>query len=239
MSDSFEAAFGEALAAGLEALDIVLEPSAREACARFCRAVRDANEEGLNLTRIVDPREMAVKHVADSLTVLPMAAGLSVGSRVADVGTGAGFPGVPLKIARPDLEMTLIDSLAKRLAFLEGAAGVPFVGVHGRAEDVGRDRRWREGFDLVVARAVAPLPILLEWCGPLAAVGGRFVAMLGAKEPEDGAPGALGLSLEAERVFALPDAEGSQRRLRVYRKVRPTPARYPRRPSEIRERPLG
>lgn len=147
---------------------------------------------------------------------------------------------MPLKWAAPEIDLVLVDALRKRLGFLEVAAGVEFTGIHARAEDLGRDPIGRDRFDGVVARAVAALPVLLEWCGPLVAVGGDLVAMLGSQRPDEGRPEALGLELVKERQWRLPDEDGESalRRLRLYRKVRPTPPRYPRRPSEIKSNPL-
>ena len=173
-------------------------------------------------------------------------------STLADVGTGAGFPGLALAIARPDLRVTLIDSLGKRLTFLREVAedlglAARITLVHARAEDTGRDPAHRDRYDLVVARAVAALPILLEWCGPLARVGGRFVAMKAhgvdaERAAGDVAAATLGLSLESDTALILPallDEEAAERRLLVYRKKKPTFARYPRRSVEIKSKPLG
>ena len=121
----------------------------------------------LNLTRITDPEEIAVKHYLDSLVLLAKVE-VPEGSSVIDIGTGAGFPGIPLKIARPDLRLTLLDSVRKRLAFLEAAVSELSLSdvevVHSRAEDAARDKHLRERFDYAVARAVAGLNILAELC---------------------------------------------------------------------------
>jgi 16S rRNA (guanine527-N7)-methyltransferase len=180
---------------------------------------------------------------------------------VADVGTGAGFPGLPLAIVRPDVHVTLMDALNKRLAFLADATGELDVTnvtlVHARAEDAGRDPAHRDRYDLVVARAVAGLPTLLEWCGPLVrAPGGRFVAMKSAGIDDElaaSSPAAQALHLRLTRDVPLTlappvnanegetgsdDGEPLGRRLLVWEKTRPTPARYPRRAAEIKARPL-
>ena len=161
---------------------------------------------------------MAVKHFADSLTLLQAVPDLPQGARVCDLGTGAGFPGVPLKIVRPDLKLTLVDSLRKRLTFLEGALstlGISDVAtIHSRAEELKGKR-----FELVTARAVAALPKLIAWCAPLVTTGGHFVAMKGPEvESDEGAAATHGLVLECELLLTLADAEQSKRTLLVYRK---------------------
>jgi len=236
--EEFLERFRTAFLTGAEGLGLSFPDPVVEGCGAHCLRVCRANVH-VNLTRILEPEEMAVKHALDSLTVLDLAPEWRSGGLVADVGTGAGFPGIPLRIACPEIDLLLVDSLRKRLDFLSAASPVPFTGIHARAEDAGRDVRLREQCDGVVARALAPLPILLEWCGPLVRPGGSLVAMLGPSDAGEGAPRDLGLALAEERRLTLPDGEGSARRLRVYRKVRPTPARYPRRPSEIKAHPLG
>jgi 16S rRNA (guanine(527)-N(7))-methyltransferase GidB len=248
-----EILFTDTLTRAADALSVPLTDAQRAACLRFARLLLSANEH-VNLTRITAPAEMAVKHFADSLTALVAVPDLAEGARVADVGTGAGFPGVVLKIARPDLRIVLIDSLAKRLSFLEGIVadlGLENVSlVHARAEDAGRDPNLRDRCDLVTARAVAALPTLLEWCGPLAAPGGgRFLAMkAGGVDAERDAAGpaarALHLRLMRDLALELPavpgaeDAASGSRRLLVYAKTAPTPKRYPRTPAEIKSKPL-
>ena len=140
--------------------------------------------EKMNLTRIVDPLEVAVKHFADSLTVLSYFQ-LGRNSKVIDIGAGAGFPGIPLAIVRPDLNMTLLDSLRKRTVYLKelvehlNLKNVKVV--WGRAEDLGHDVDYRERHEVAVARAVAPLNVLAELCLPLIKVGGTFIALKGPK----------------------------------------------------------
>jgi 16S rRNA (guanine527-N7)-methyltransferase len=237
---TFAAAFLAALRPAAEAVGVPLDDATLARCADFAAMVRTRNET-LNLTRIVAPDAMAVKHFADALSVLPFAGALPRAARVADVGTGAGFPGVPLKLARPDLNLVLIDSLAKRLAFLDEARAAleleEVVLVHARAEDAGRDLALRDTCDLVVARALAALPVLLEWCAPLVKPGGRLVAMKGPEvEAAGNAPHSLNLRLLQTRTLTLPG--GDARTLLLYEKIRPTPARYPRRPAEIKASPL-
>ena len=240
--------FLAALSSATQAVGVPLTDEQRDLCLRFTERLLTVNET-LNLTRITEPEAVAVKHFADSLTLLPALPRLTLGATVMDVGTGAGFPGVPLKIVRPDLKLTLLDSLAKRLTFLKDACAemgwndVAFV--HARAEDAGRDPRYRDHFDLVTARAVAALPVLLEWCGPLTAVGGRFVALKAtptSEEMDAARPVAdqLHLSLLADVALILPelaeDAEPPRRRLLIYEKRRPTRELYPRTAAAIKRK---
>ena len=209
-----ERLFRETLAA---AAPVSLTEAQLAQCAHFAALVVETNKT-LNLTRITEPEAMAIKHFADALTLLQAVPDLPQGARVCDVGTGAGFPGVPLKLVRPDLKLTLVDSLRKRLMFLEGALatlGVPGVAlIHSRAEELKGQR-----FELVTARAVAALPKLLTWCAPLVITGGRFVAMKGADvESDEGAAAKQGLVLERQLSLTLADPEQSQRTLLVYRK---------------------
>lgn len=250
MTEPEQTLFRESLRSGAIALNTPLSDAALEQCLAFAEQLLEVNTRQ-NLTRITEPASVAVKHFVDSLTVLRAVPNLNDKAMVADVGTGAGFPGVPLKIARPDLALTLFDSLAKRLSFLNdvlldiGISDAIFV--HARAEDAGRDTVYRDRFDLVTARAVAPLSTLLEWCGPLVAVGGKFVAMKAANVDEElltagNAAERLNLRLTDDVSLTLPpvpgDEEASARRLLVYKKLRLTPARYPRRPAEIKANPL-
>lgn len=209
-----ENVFREAL---LAASPLPLTPTQLAQCAQFATLVVETNKT-LNLTRITEPEAMAVKHFADSLTLLQAVPDLPQRARFCDVGTGAGFPGVPIKLVRPDLKLTLVDSLRKRLTFLEGALatlGVPEVTlIHSRAEELKGKR-----FELVTARAVAALPKLIAWCAPLVTTGGHFVAMKGPEaESDEGAALTYGLVLERTLTLTLRDAEQSQRTLLVYRK---------------------
>jgi 16S rRNA (guanine527-N7)-methyltransferase len=250
MDEAVRERFLAALIDSADAVGVPLDHEQAGLSLRFAELLLAANAR-TNLTRITEPEAVAVKHFADSLTVLRAMPTFAEGMSVVDVGTGAGFPGLVLKIARPDLRVTLLDSLAKRLAFLRtvvdtlGLAGVTLV--HARSEDAGRDGAYRDRFDLVTARAVAGLPTLLEWCGPLVRVGGQFIAMKsGGVDMElaaaESASHALGLRLYQDIALPLPTLAGEdappQRRLLVYEKQRPTPARYPRRPAEIKAKPL-
>lgn len=199
--------------------------------------------EKINLTAITDPEEIVYKHFIDSLALLGKAA-LPEGARLIDVGTGAGFPGVPLKIVRPDLRVTLFDSLNKRLLFLRALCeelGLACEYVHARAEEAGRGAL-REAFDAVTARAVAALPALCEYCLPFAKLGGWFYAWKGPDCAEETAAAAgairlLGGGEEKYECFQLPDGNG--RSLIEIKKIRPTPTKYPRQSTKITKSPLG
>jgi 16S rRNA (guanine527-N7)-methyltransferase len=198
--------------------------------------------EKMNLTAITDDRDIILKHFVDSLSILPC---LKEAKKIVDVGTGAGFPGIPLKIALPGLETALMDSLDKRIKFLEavidelGLEGVK--AVHIRAEDAGRSEKFREEFDAVTARAVASLPVLLEYCLPLVKTGGIFIAMKGSSEDEVAVSGTaldiLGGEIEEVRNFALPGSD-IKRSVIIVRKVRQTPTKYPRKAGKPSKEPL-
>lgn len=249
MDESSREIFAQVLRDGAAALSVPLGDQQIAACARYADLLIEANAR-TNLTRITEPAAMASLHFVDSLSVLVVYPDLPHGAMVADVGTGAGFPGLPLKIIRPDLRLILIDSLAKRLAFLAEVVrelGLDDVAlVHARAEDAGRDPAHRDRCDLAVARAVAALPTLLEWCAPLVRPGGRLIAMKASGVDAELAASATALRalrvrLVEDRALDLPPpnpAEPVRRRLLVLEKSAPTPPRFPRRPAEIRSSPL-
>lgn len=222
---------------------IALSDGQRQMLAAFWSLVLEANRRH-NLTAIVDPEEAAVKHFVDSLTPLVVGA-LPRRGRLVDVGSGAGFPGIPLAVAAPELEVTLMESVGKKASFLRQAVERLGLRAHVlavRAEAAGRDPRYREVFDVAVARALAPMPVAAEWCLPLVRPGGRFVAMRGARGEEDleEARRAIGiLGGEPGPVHPLELPRGAGRRVVVVvEKVRPTPAEYPREGGAARRRPL-
>jgi len=199
----------------------------------------------INLTAITEPREVAVKHMLDSLAGWDEKR-MSGDAGIIDVGTGAGFPGIPLKIFQPKLRLTLLDSLNKRIRFLQtvveelGLQDV--ICVHGRAEEAAR-KEFREGFDIAVSRAVARLPVLAEYCLPFVRVGGAFLAWKGMQYQEEAeeakkAVALLGGSgIEITRVH-LPGMEDVRAILRVP-KAKPTPKAYPRKAGMPVKKPLG
>lgn len=212
----------------------------------YARLLTEWNEK-MNLTAITDPTDIAVKHFADSLTaahLLPQGA-----FSLIDVGTGAGFPGVPLAMLRDDCALTLLDSLNKRLVFLEtlcDAVGVNAVRVHARAEDGGKNPALRENFDVATARAVSNLPVLCEYCLPFVRVGGRFLALKGAEVGEElaaakRAVATLGGKCRTVEACALPpDKDGvcGARHLVFIDKIKETPTAYPRPSAKIAKAPL-
>ncbi|MEW5766589.1 MAG: 16S rRNA (guanine(527)-N(7))-methyltransferase RsmG [bacterium] len=199
----------------------------------------------INLTRIERPEEVVLKHFIDSLTCLK-AVSLHPGLKVLDLGTGAGFPGIPLAIYQPRIDLTLLDSKRKRIEFLEHLQGVlelPEVKIlWGRAEEYGRDKTQRARYELVLSRAVSHLNVLVELAFPFLQIGGRFLAMKGREvtpevEAARGAIGLLGGKLEEIREITLPVIH-QKRHLVLIEKVGETPTRYPRRPGISHKRPI-
>lgn len=199
----------------------------------------------MNLTAITEPKEVAVKHMIDSLMTL-RGIETKASCRMIDVGTGAGFPGIPLKIFLPDLYLVLLDSLKKRVRFLETvSAALGFSDVeclHGRAEETAREQRLREQFDVAVSRAVARLPVLAEYLLPFVRRGGRAIALKGMRyreEVEDARRAVQLLGGNGIKVIpvALPGL-ADQRAIVVMEKVRATPKVYPRKAGTPAKEPL-
>ena len=216
-----------------------LADGAAERFDRFDALLRAANER-MDLTNVTDPGEALEKHYLDSLTALPY---LPQGARCIDVGTGAGFPGVPLLLARPDLSMTLLDALQKRIRFLQDALALLAVQaqcVHGRAEDFARQHR--ETYDAALSRAVAPLPILLEWLLPLVRVGGRCILWKGPAAQAEMADAARVSPLlgggPPHMVDAPSGGAGRGHVLVLVEKEQPTDSRFPRKAGMAKKRPL-
>ncbi len=197
----------------------------------------------MNLTAITDPDGIAVKHFADSISALS-AYDFAENAKVLDVGTGAGFPSIPLLIARPDLEMTMIDSTAKKLKYVASTVetlGLTAEVLHTRAEEAGQNKEYREKFDIVCSRAVAALNVLCEYCLPFVKVGGVFLAMKAAKAQEEIADAknaikTLGGNIVAEKSFTLSD--GGERTIVVIKKISQVPPKYPRVSAQIAKKPL-
>lgn len=222
---------------------ITLTENQYEQFQKYFELLAEWNEK-MNLTAITDESGVALKHFADSLSLLNFV-DIPQNSTLADVGTGAGFPGVVLKIARPDIKLTLIDSLNKRLVFLNEVCsqlGIDAELIHSRAEDGARDEKLRESFDFVASRAVARMNVLSEYCLPYVKVGGAFCAMKGAQANEEfkeslNAINILGGKLENKYFFELPE-NGGERAIAVVRKVRNTPQKYPRQSGKIKAKAL-
>lgn len=227
-----------ALSRGLGQLELSLDQPTRGKLCAFGQAVIEQNKV-MNLTAITEPAQVAILHLADCVSLLKVAD--LKGKKLIDVGCGAGFPGVPLKIACPEMDLTLLDSLGKRMHWLEEV--LPSLGVEasyiiGRAEEALEGRR--EQYDFATSRAVARLNILLELTAPYVKVGGKVLAMKGAAAEEElleakGAIKKLGLQLEGVHTFPL---DGTAHNVMVFRKVSSTPSQYPRRYSKIKQSPL-
>lgn len=206
----------------------------------YMKLLLDWNEK-INLTAIIEPKEIILKHFIDSLTILKY---IENDSKVIDVGTGAGFPGVPLKIMRDDIEITLLDSLNKRINFLEEVIKqlelTKIQAIHGRAEEFGKKQR--ESFDIVTSRAVANLSTLSEYLVPLAKIGGKCICMKSMNIEEElnqaqKAISLLGGNVENIEKFLLPKSE-IERSLIIIKKVKNTPSKYPRKPGTPAKQPL-
>ncbi len=228
----------ETLTQGLAALDLTLTHGQKQTLCDFGAAVVRQNEV-MNLTAITEPTAVAKLHLLDSVSLLKCAD--LKGKRLIDVGCGAGFPGVPVKIACPEVELTLLDSLGKRMKWLE--ATLPQLGVEARcitarAEEFAAGER--EQFDFASSRAVARLNILLELTAPFVKVGGAVLAMKGAAAAEELAQAQnaiIRLGLKLEQVHHFP-VDGADHAVIVLRKVTPTPAQYPRPFAKIKKAPL-
>ena len=237
------------LASGAREISVPLSAENIRAFSEYARLLKEWNEK-MNLTNITDDKGIAIRHFIDSLTLVSHLEEETAkkGNKhlsLIDVGTGAGFPGIPLKVAMPSLEVTLLDSLRKRVGFLDAVcAALELKGittVHARAEDAGLSKQYREKFDVATARAVASLPVLCEYCLPFVKVGGIFLAMKGIAEEEietaKKAIVTLGGTLETLHHFTLPGTD-MNRSIIVIRKVRATPAKYPRQAGKPEKEPI-
>ena len=203
----------------------------------YHRLLSEWNEK-MNLTAITDPVAVAEKHFADSLAALPY---LKPGMKVVDVGTGAGFPGVPLLIMEPGLELTLADSLQKRLTFLDALLkelGLKAALVHGRAEDLGQNKLYREQFDAALSRAVANLPVLLELTTPFVRVGGTAIAYKGDADQELESAKTAAFLLHVKLRSVDLDSNLGKRCLIFADNIAPTPRSYPRKAGTPSKKPL-
>lgn len=234
----------EILESGAASLGVKLDEKQLDAFDRYTALLLEWNAK-FNLTRITEPDEIAVKHYLDSLSLLKYVQ-VPPGAKMMDMGTGAGFPGIPLKIALPGLKLTLADSVKKRLTFLEDVVGqleLPNVKIlHGRAEDLGQVRAFRWEYDFSVARAVAKLNVLCELCMPFCRTGGAFIAWKGPDVDDEIAEASraisvLGGKLEAVHKFVLPQSD-LQRSLVIVRKTEQTPRAYPRKAGTPERDPI-
>lgn len=208
----------------------------------YFELLKEWNEK-INLTAITDDYGVAVKHFTDSVSVLQKV-NIKQGASIIDVGTGAGFPGIPIKIMRPDLKLTLLDSLNKRLIFLNDVCDkldIDAVTVHSRAEDGARNVKYREAFDYSISRAVASMNVLSEYCLPYVKCGGSFISMKGYDCDDElnlskNALKLLGGKIASVSKFNLPDDSG--RAIIEVKKICNTPKSYPRQAGKISKQPL-
>ena len=226
---------------GFEELGLPLDAEAERRYRAYYEALEETNKV-MNLTAISGEEDVARLHFLDSVQLLTMAD--LRGARVIDVGTGAGFPGLALKIACPEMDLTLLDSLDKRLGFLRrccGELGLDDVAcVHARAEEI--PDGLREGFDFAVSRAVARLNLLCELCLPYVRPGGAFIAMKGPELETElreayTAIKTLGASVERRVDYTIPGTDVTHSAV-IIRKEKNSPARYPRRWAQIKKNPL-
>lgn len=240
--DNFESDLRKLLIDGANEFNISLDDERTDKFFKYKNMLKEWNEK-INLTAIEDDRDIIIKHFVDSLSIIPLIKGDKI--KLIDVGTGAGFPGIPVKIARESIEVTLLDSLDKRVKFLNevikenSLTGIK--ALHGRAEEKGVLPEFREKYDVCTARAVASLPVLIEYCLPFVKVGGCFIAMKGSITEEiDNSKKALdiiGGKIEEVKEFSLPFSD-SKRNVIVIRKFRQTPTKYPRKAGKPSKEPL-
>lgn len=220
--------------------EITLDEAAIERFDAFASLLVEWNKK-MNLTAITEPREIEIKHFLDCLLVQKYFDFSTVKTAV-DIGAGAGFPSIPLLICNENVEFTLVDSLNKRLEFLEVVCrelGINANLVHSRAEELGQNKDYRESFDLALARAVAPMNVLSEYCLPFVKPGGSFVALKGSNDdvsPAQSSIQTLGGELVNNVSYKLND--GDLRTLAIVKKISQTPTQYPRKPKKISTKPL-
>ena len=205
----------------------------------YMKLLTEWNEK-VNLTAITEPEEIISKHFVDSLTILPY---IKEGKKVIDIGTGAGFPGIPLKIAKPEIEITLLDSLNKRIMFLEEIISKlnlkEIEAIHSRAEEYVKDNR--ESYDIAVSRAVAELPTLLEYLLPYVKVGGKCICMKGPKAMEEIEKSKKALDVLGGKIEKVENVQINgemDRNIIIISKIRTTPLKYPRKAGKPAKEPI-
>lgn len=233
----------ELLTEGAKEYSVILSNEQINKFSQYARLLVEWNEK-MNLTAITDPEGIVIKHFLDSLSIAEFIPDET--KTLIDVGTGAGFPGIPLKVIRENLKVTLLDSLEKRVKFLNEICNnlmlKEILSVHGRAEDFGVDKNYRERFDFVTARAVANLPVLLEYCLPFVRIGGMFLAMKGPDAKEEliesqKALNILGGEVKDVKFFTLPHSD-IERYVILIKKCRHTPTNYPRKSGKPTKQPI-
>lgn len=223
-------------------LDIVINDEQLVLFEKYLILLLDWNNK-INLTAITQPEEIAIKHFLDSITILKYI-DIPENADIIDVGTGAGFPGIPLKIVRNDINLTLLDSLNKRLIFLDDIINnlnIKATLIHSRAEDAGKKEEYREKYDIVTARAVASLNQLCEYCLPFVKINGKFIAMKGDNANNEilNANKAIKiLSSEIENIYNFKLNDNYLRTIIEIKKISHILPKYPRNSAQISKRPL-
>lgn len=226
----------------MEKLDICLNEKQLEQFFMYKDLLITWNEK-MNLTAIKDEDEIITKHFIDSLTI---ANKIGKEDKVIDIGTGAGFPGIPLKIFKEDISVTLLDSLNKRISFLQEVINKlelkDIYAIHGRAEEIARNENYREKYDVATSRAVAPIHTLLEYMLPYVKVGGKCICMKGPNLEEENKDlenclSILGGKIEKIEEIVLPETD-IRRNIMIINKIKSTPKKYPRNPGIPTKKPL-
>lgn len=224
-------------------LEIDLHEIQKEQFYEYMNLLIEWNEK-INLTAIIEPNEIILKHFIDSITISKY---IEENSYVLDMGTGAGFPGIPLKIVRPDIKIVLADSLNKRINFLNEVIGKLELNnvetIHSRAEELGKDKKYRERFDVVTSRAVANLSTLSEYLLPFVKISGKCLSMKGPKPEEEikeskNAIKILGGTIEKIDEFKLPNSDIDRTIIEI-KKIKETPAKYPRKAGLPSKEPIN
>ena len=228
----------------LEQADIILSDRQKEQFDTYFKLLIEWNEK-INLTAITDQKEVYLKHFYDSIAPILQGYLQNKPIKLLDIGAGAGFPSLPMKIIYPEIDVTIIDSLNKRINFLNlladelGLGGVHFY--HGRAKDFGQDKNFRASFDVVTARAVARMQVLSELTIPFLKVGGRLIALKAAAADQEIADAQNALALLFSKVienrnYQLPNGDG--RHMTIVEKKKETPNKYPRKAGMPNKKPL-
>lgn len=229
---------------GAESLNIEITNSQIDQLIKYKDILLEWNQK-MNLTAIEEEKDVMIKHFLDSLSCI-QSKHLKKEGKMIDVGTGAGFPGVPLKIALPNMELTLLDSLRKRISFLEEVCTETKLGqvdfVHGRAEDIGQSKEHREKYDYAVSRAVAALNVLVEYCLPFVKVGGYFICQKGPQIIEELPEAEKAIKILGGEVIEqisvdLPFSDITHH-IVVIKKIKQTPSKYPRKAGKPSKEPI-
>lgn len=232
----------ELLYATIQKFEVEIDDNAFERLDKYAEMLVETNKS-FNLTAITEPDDVTVKHFSDCLALFGMV-DIPENSKIIDVGTGAGFPGLVLLLTRPDIKMTFLDSTKKKLGFIQNVldeTGVKAEVVHARAEAAGQNPQYREKYDFATARAVANLTNLSEYCLPFVKVGGEFISMKSAASDDEiksaeNAIGILGGKIKNDTVFDL--TEEMPRRIIEIKKISQTPTKYPRPSAKIAKNPI-